>query len=114
MRMPKRSSTVLTDTYIKSLKPRAYAYKKADGHTPRLYIVVAPSGVKYFTLSYESPETGKDRFKKLGAYPTTSLADAIHYRMIQLLATLRVGVALPFIVRIAVMYYVCRARIGIG
>jgi hypothetical protein len=74
--MPKKAAKNLTDTYIRSLKPKQYAYKKADGHTPRLYLVVAPSGTKYFTLSYESPETGKERFKKLGKYPDVSLADA--------------------------------------
>jgi hypothetical protein len=74
--MPKKAAKNLTDTYIKSLKPKQYPYKKADGHTPRLYIVVTPSGVKYFTLSYESPETGTLRFKKMGTYPDTSLKDA--------------------------------------
>ncbi len=74
--MPKRAAAVLTDTAIKAFKPKSYPYRKADGHTPRLYLVVTPSGVKYFTLSYESPETGKERFKKLGKYDDVSLADA--------------------------------------
>lgn len=74
--MGRRSSTVLTDTLIKSLKPKAYPYKRADGHTPKLYIVVTPKGARYFTLAYDSPETGKERFEKVGNYPATSLKAA--------------------------------------
>jgi len=74
--MGRRSKTVLTDTLIKSLKPKASPYRKADGHTPKLYIVVTPKGDKYFTLAYDSPEKGGKRFEKIGTYPATSLKKA--------------------------------------
>jgi len=74
--MGRRSSRILTDTFIKNLKPKAYPYRKADGHTPKLYVVITPRGRKYFTLEYDSPETGRKRFEKLGNYPAMTLEDA--------------------------------------
>ena len=74
--MGRRSKTVLTDTLIKRLKPKATPYRQADGHTPKLYVVVTPRGTKNWEYWYQSPETGKNRPYPIGSYPAVSLKDA--------------------------------------
>ena len=74
--MPRRAKTVLTDTAIRGLKPKATLYKKADGHTPRLLVCIAPSGKKSFEFWYTSPELHRDRPYPLGDYPAVSLVEA--------------------------------------
>ena len=74
--MPRRARSVLTDTAIKALKPRKTLYKKADGHTPRLLVCIAPSGRKSFEYWYSSPELHKDRPYPIGDYSAVSLEDA--------------------------------------
>lgn len=71
--MPRRAKTVLTDTAIKGLKPKATLYKKADGHTPRLLVCIAPSGKKSFEFWYTSPELHRGRPYPIGDYPAVSL-----------------------------------------
>ena len=63
---------MLTDTLIKSLKPKEKSYSKSDGNG--LYIEVAPSGAKYWRQSYRY--NGKQKRLAHGVYPRISLADA--------------------------------------
>ena len=74
--MPRRARSILTDTAIRGLKPKATLYKKADGHTPRLLVCVAPSGRRSFEYWYTSPEQHRDRPYPLGDYPAVSLDGA--------------------------------------
>ena len=62
----------LTDTRLRSLKPKAKPYKVADSHG--LYIEVTPSGGKHWRFRYR---IGKVQKKvSLGSYPDISLKDA--------------------------------------
>ena len=63
---------MLTDTLIKSLKPKEKSYSKSDGNG--LYIEVSPSGAKYWRQSYRY--NGKQKRLAHGVYPRISLADA--------------------------------------
>ena len=62
----------LTDTKIKNAKPQLKKYKLYDGGG--LYIVVAPSGGKWWRFKYRLD--GKERLLSLGIYPDISLAKA--------------------------------------
>jgi integrase len=65
---------VLTDTFIKSLKPAAdgKAYKKGDGGG--LFLLVKPNGVKLWRYKYRLQE--REQLFSLGQYPEISLAAA--------------------------------------
>ena len=71
-----RQVTALTNTQIKNLKPKNKKYKISDGK--RLYIVVEPSGRKWWM--YEYMYNGKRTQKSLGDYPDVSLAKARELR----------------------------------
>ena len=63
---------MLSDTKIKSLKPKDKMYRVLDAE--RLYIEVRPSGKKIWRFKYAL--NGKEGTISLGEYPTISLAEA--------------------------------------
>jgi integrase len=63
---------MLTDTKVRTAKPRPKSYKLAD--TNRLFLLVAPGGGKLWRWNYNFD--GKNKTLALGAYPLVSLADA--------------------------------------
>jgi integrase len=63
---------LLSDTAIKSLKPREKAYKKGD--QKGMFLLIQPNGNKYFRLKYYF--AGKEKLLALGVYPETSLKQA--------------------------------------
>ncbi len=62
----------LTDTKVKNAKPSEKAVKLTDGFG--LYLLVHPSGSKYWQLGYRFE--GKQKVFSIGVYPAVSLADA--------------------------------------
>ncbi|HYV35181.1 MAG TPA: integrase arm-type DNA-binding domain-containing protein [Gemmataceae bacterium] len=62
----------LSDAKVRNAKPRAKPYKMADGEG--LFLVVKPSGGKYWRLRYFF--TGKEKLLALGVYPAVTLAVA--------------------------------------
>lgn len=65
--------TPLTDIQAKSAKPKAAAYKLADGGG--LYLEVMPTGRKLWRMKFKQA-SGKESRLAFGAYPDVSLADA--------------------------------------
>jgi integrase len=68
----KSKSAPLTDSKIKSFEPKEAAYKKFDGGG--LYLVVNPSGSKFWRLSYRF--NGKQQTASFGSYKDVSLKEA--------------------------------------
>jgi integrase len=64
----------LTDTAIRKAKPEGEEYKLTDGGG--LYLIVAPSGGKWWRWKYRRPVTGKENRLSLGTYPEVGLAEA--------------------------------------
>ncbi len=64
----------LTETKIKSLKPKTKPYKVSDGTIGGLHVAVSIAGGKVFYLAYRFE--GKWRLLRLGAYPLFSLEEA--------------------------------------
>jgi integrase len=62
----------LSDAKARNAKPRARPYKISDGEG--LFLVVMPSGSKYWRLRYFF--AGKEKLLALGVYPEIALADA--------------------------------------
>src|ERR1700722_1011898 len=62
----------LSDAKARNAKPGTKPYKIADGEG--LFLVVMPSGSKYWRLKYFF--AGKEKLLALGVYPEVSLADA--------------------------------------
>ena len=62
----------LTDTAIRSAKPRAKKFKLSDGRG--LQLIVSPTGAKLWRLAYRYQ--GKQKSLALGAYPDVTLAEA--------------------------------------
>jgi integrase len=62
----------LTDIQVKSAKPKAKAYKLADERG--LYLLVNPSGGKWWRLKYRID--GKEKLLSVGVYPDISLRAA--------------------------------------
>jgi integrase len=62
----------LTDTEIRKAKPRAAAYKFADGGG--LYLFIKPEGSKLWRWKYRF--AGKEKLMALGKYPDVTLAQA--------------------------------------
>ena len=62
----------LSDAKARNAKPKTKPYKIADGEG--LFLVVMPSGSKYWRLRYFF--AGKEKLLALGVYPEVSLADA--------------------------------------
>jgi integrase len=77
----------LSDTKIKNLKPKAAAYRVADGGG--LFIEVRKRGSKLWRLSYRFD--GKQKMLALGTYPESSLAKAREKRQ-ELKALLQDGI----------------------
>lgn len=67
---------MLTDTKIKSLKPKEKPYKTGDAHG--LYIYVSPSGGKYWRQKYRI--NGREKLLTHGEYPFISLQEARQLR----------------------------------
>ena len=63
---------MLTDSKVRTAKPRPKSYKIADSN--RLYLLVTPSGGKLWRWNYSYD--GKQKSMAFGAYPLVSLADA--------------------------------------
>lgn len=63
---------MLTDTKVRTAKPRPKAYKIADAN--RLFLLVAPGGGKLWRWNYTYD--GKNKIMAFGAYPMVSFADA--------------------------------------
>jgi len=63
---------LLTETKVRSAKPRPKAYKLTDSN--RLFLLVMPSGGKLWRWSYVYD--GKQKGMAFGPYPMVSLADA--------------------------------------
>jgi len=62
----------LSDTAVRNAKPKRKAYKVSDGEG--LFLLVMPSGSKYWRLKYFIGE--KEKLLALGVYPAVGLADA--------------------------------------
>lgn len=62
----------LSDAKVRNAKPKAKSYKIADGEG--LFLVIMPSGSKYWRLKYFF--LGKEKLLALGVYPEIGLADA--------------------------------------
>ena len=62
----------LSDTFLRTVKPRAKAQKYADGGG--LYLYVSPSGGKLWRMDYRVD--GKRKTASFGAYPAVSLKEA--------------------------------------
>lgn len=68
----RRCPVPLSDTTVRTAKPRPKAYKLSDGHG--LYLEVAPNGSRYWRQKYSF--AGKERRLALGVYPVVTLAKA--------------------------------------
>lgn len=62
----------LTDTTIRTAKPREKQFKLSDSRG--LYLLVKPNGGKYWRLKYQ--HGGKEKLLALGVYPEISLKEA--------------------------------------
>lgn len=71
--MPKRVPE-LSPSAVKNARPRATAWKLADGKG--LFLLVLPDGAKQWRFKYHRPDTGKENLLALGAYPDVSLSKA--------------------------------------
>jgi hypothetical protein len=73
---PAKSSSGLTDTKVKALKPESKAYKVSDG--AGLYLLVNPTGSKLWRLKYRIH--GAEKVLSIGAYPDISIKMAREQR----------------------------------
>src|SRR5690349_726685 len=62
----------LTDTRVRTVKPKAKSFKLSDGGG--MYLLVMPDGARYWRMDYRF--AGKRRTLALGVYPLVSLSDA--------------------------------------
>src|ERR1700728_1786757 len=62
----------LSDAKVRNAKPKSKPYKITDGDG--MFLLVAPSGGKYWRLKYHFGE--KEKLLALGVYPEVSLSDA--------------------------------------
>ena len=65
----------LTDRFVATAKAKAKT-DYFDSKTTGLGLRVSPSGVKAWSVMFNSPKDGKRARLSLGHYPATSLADA--------------------------------------
>ncbi|MGZ8293105.1 MAG: tyrosine-type recombinase/integrase, partial [Telluria sp.] len=70
--MPKLAKP-LTDTQVKTAKPRERTYTLADGGG--MYLEIAPTGSKIWRMAYRK-EDGKSNRLTFGPYPEVSLSEA--------------------------------------
>jgi len=68
--MPKRVPE-LSPSAVANAKPEAKPYKLTDGGG--LFLLVQPSGAKWWRWKYRRPDTGKENTLSLGTYPEVSL-----------------------------------------
>ena len=66
----------LTDTGVRSYRPRATQYAIGDAACPGLCIRITPKGIKTFAFAYRNKGTGKVTWLTLGRYPDVPLAQA--------------------------------------
>ena len=71
--MPKRV-VPLTPSAVANAKPKDRPYKMADGRG--LFLLVQPSGAKWWRWKYRRPDVGTENTLSLGAYPDVSLKRA--------------------------------------
>jgi len=64
--MPRRSSLILTDKRVRSLKPKARDYEVSDARMPGFGVRISPYGLKTFFYRFHSK--GSRRRKSLGLY----------------------------------------------
>jgi hypothetical protein len=65
---------VLTDAFVRTLRPEAKHFRVWDARLPGLVLRVWPSGVKSFYASY--CRNGQHRWYWVGKYPVVGVADA--------------------------------------
>ena len=63
---------MLTDRAIRALRARERPYKRSD--EKGLYLLITPTGAKYWRLKYRY--AGKEKVLALGVYPDVPLAEA--------------------------------------
>ena len=66
----------LTDSGVRSYRPRAAQYAIGDAACPGLCLRVTPNGIKTFAFAYRNKGTGKVTWLTLGRYPDVPLAQA--------------------------------------
>ena len=64
----------MSPSAVKNARPRATAWKLADGKG--LFLLVLPDGAKQWRFKYCRPDTGKENLLALGNYPDVSLSKA--------------------------------------
>lgn len=69
-----RLAKPLTVSTVKNAKPRTKPYKVADGRG--LFLLVQPTGAKWWRFRYLRPDTRKANSLSLGTFPDTSLKQA--------------------------------------
>ena len=67
---------MLTDTFIKSLRPAPLLKKHFDGNGTGLHLICHPGGKRTFAIKYLHPVTRKEQTFIVGEYPSTALKDA--------------------------------------
>lgn len=67
---------MLTDTFIKNLRPAPLLKKHFDGNGTGLHLICHPGGKKTFAIKYQHPVTRKDQTFTIGEYPSVGLKDA--------------------------------------
>lgn len=67
---------MLTDTFIKNLRPTQLLKKHFDGNGTGLHLICHPGGKKTFAIKYRHPVSRKDQTFTIGEYPTIALKDA--------------------------------------
>jgi integrase len=67
---------MLTDTFIKSLRPAPLLKKHFDGNGTGLHLISHPGGKRTFAIKYLHPVTRKEQTLNVGEYPSTTLKDA--------------------------------------
>jgi len=67
---------MLTDTFIKSLRPAPLLKKHFDGTGTGLHLICHTGGKRTFAIKYLHPVTRKEQTLNVGEYPSTTLKDA--------------------------------------
>lgn len=65
---------MLTPSGVQNAKPQAKPYKLTDGGG--MFLVVTPTGGKWWRLKYRRPDSGKENLLSLGTFPEVSLRKA--------------------------------------
>lgn len=67
---------MLTDTFIKNLRPSLLLKKHFDGNGTGLHLICHPGGKKTFAIKYRHLVTHKEQTCTIGEYPTIGLKEA--------------------------------------